>query len=364
MQGWLGRNTIYKQQAEGNLGVRLARAAASAFAQGMSAVVMVGSDCPALDSSHIRAAFDQLERHPVVFGPARDGGYYLVGLRREIPELFETIHWGTDRVLSESLAIARRLGIEPFLLQELADVDEPADLVNWEKAQRTNRTLSVILPALNEAEVLPATLKSVGQDQPDEILIVDGGSSDDTRNIAGSLGAEILSSPPGRAHQMNRGAAAAQGEILLFVHADTELPAGYREHIISALRSPQTVAGAFTFRIREPFNGRSVVEWLANMRSRVCQLPFGDQALFVRRWAFEYLGGFPHIPLMEDYELVRRLKRLGKVVTLIPEARTSGRRWRELGVIRTTLVNRLTIMGYRLGIAPSRLARFYYGQRG
>jgi rSAM/selenodomain-associated transferase 2/rSAM/selenodomain-associated transferase 1 len=364
MRQWLGREAILKPQAEGNLGARLARAASEAFAKGMKSVVMVGADCPGLDGHHIRTAFDQLAKHPVVFGPATDGGYYLIGLSRDLPQLFEGIPWGTERVLADSMAIARRLDTEPFLLPELADVDEPADLAHWEKAQRASRTLSVIIPALNEARVLPATLKSVAQDHPNEILVVDGGSVDDTSKVAGSFGAQVISSPPGRARQMNHGAAAARGEILLFVHADTELPAGYRDPIHTALRSPHTVSGAFSFRIREPFSGRSMVEWLANMRSRLWQLPFGDQGLFVRRWAFEYLGGFPDISLMEDYELVRRLKRLGKVVTLTPEARTSGRRWRELGVIRTTLINRLAIIGYRLGIAPSRLANFYYRQKG
>jgi hypothetical protein len=105
------------------------------------------------------------------------------------------------------------------------------------------------------------------------------------------------------------------------------------------------------------------MEWCVNQRSRLCQLPYGDQGLFVRRSAFEHLGGFPEIPLMEDYEFVRRLRRLGRVVTLPEEAQTSGRRWLKLGVIKTTLMNRLTIIGYRLGVAPSRLAKFYYRRK-
>jgi rSAM/selenodomain-associated transferase 2 len=274
--------------------------------------------------------------------------------------LFAGIHWGTQHVLAESIANAHRLGVKPFLLPELADVDEPADLANWDRAQINSRTLSVIVPALNEAGHLPATLASIARGQPDEIRVIDGGSVDQTSEVAVGFGAKIISSSPGRARQMNQGAAGARGEILLFVHADTELPADYREPIFAALRCPGTVGGAFRFRIRDPFAGRALIEWFANARSRLCQMPFGDQGLFIRRWAFEYLGGFPDIALMEDYEMVRRLRRLGKVVTLSQDARTSGRRWLELGLLRTTLINQLTIMGYRLGIAPSRLARFYY----
>ena len=363
MRRWLGASAILKPQPDGDLGFRLAHAAREAFSRGANSIVMTGADCPALDSHLVRTAFDQLQRHSVVIGPATDGGYYLIGISRDLPQLFNGIPWGTRRVLAETLATARAVGLEPFLLPELADVDEPADLVNWENAQLESRTLSVIIPTLNEAACIAATLRSVAQGQPDEILVVDGGSVDETLGIAGSFGAQTISSPPGRARQMNHGAASARGEILLFVHADTELPAGYREHILTALRSLCTVAGAFHFRIREPFSGRSMVEWAANLRSRLCQSPYGDQGLFIRRWTFEHLGGFPDIALMEDYELVRRLKKLGQVVTLTSEARTSGRRWRELGVIRTTLINRLTILGYRLGIAPSHLADFYYRRR-
>jgi len=360
MQQWLGRAAILISQPEGDLGERLARTAAEAFAKGATSIILVGSDCPSLDSAHVGIALDQLGRHPLVFGPATDGGYYLVGLSRPLPELFAGIHWGTQHVLAESIANAHRLGIKPFLLPELADVDEPADLANWDRAQINSRTLSVIVPALNEASHLPTTLASVARGQPDEIRVVDGGSVDQTCDVAVGFGAKIISSSPGRARQMNQGAAGARGEILLFVHADTELPADYREPIIAALRCPGTVGGAFSFRIREPFAGRSLIEWFTNARSRLWQMPFGDQGLFIRRWTFEYLGGFPDIALMEDYEMVRRLRRLGKVVTLSQDARTSGRRWLELGLLRTTLINQLTIMGYRLGIAPSRLARFYY----
>ena len=130
------------------------------------------------------------------------------------------------------------------------------------------------------------------------------------------------------------------------------------------LRQPGTAAGAFQFRIAGDFPGKRWVEWTTNWRSRHCQLPYGDQALFLRRSSFEELGGYADLPIMEDYELVRRLRRRGRVVTADKAAITSGRRWQKLGFLRTTLINRLVVAGYRLGVNPHRLARFYAGAAG
>jgi len=360
MRRWLGNAPRFTPQGEGDLGVRMSSAASEAFSAGVQAVVIIGADCPALDSFTVALAFDSLTSNRLVFGPARDGGYYLVGLREPLPTLFEGISWGTGSVLATSLAKAHEIGIEPMLLPELSDIDEPADLELWQNIAQTSRRVSVIVPALNEAQQLPATLEAAAAGNPFEILVADGGSKDETPCLARSRRATLVRAVPGRARQMNAAAAVARGEVLLFLHADTWLPPGYCEAVLAALRRPDTVGGAFRFAIRDRFPARQMVEIMANLRSRLFRMPYGDQALFVRRWAFEKLGGFPEIDIMEDYEFVRRLRDLGRLQMLQAPALTSGRRWQRLGFFRTTLLNKLMILGYRSGVSPARLAALYH----
>jgi len=210
---------------------------------------------------------------------------------------------------------------------------------------------------------LPATLEAAQRGEPHEIIVVDGGSADDTAKIARSLDCIVLNGPRCRAQQMNVGAAMATGEYLLFLHADTLLPADYVTHVRQILAQPEAVGGAFMFATSDDFAGRKLVERATNWRVRLWQFPYGDQGLFLRRNSFKQIGGFPDMPIMEDYEFVRRLRRLGKIVIAPATAVTSGRRWQRLGVLRTTLTNRAIILGYHLGISPSRLAGWYHGGR-
>ena len=362
MRRWLGDGFSFAPQGNGDLGARMMLAMTEAFAAGAQAVVIIGADCPELDAALVERALGALRMHRLVFGPARDGGYYLVGMREALPLLFEGVNWGATDVLATSLAKARQMNLEPFLLPELSDVDEPTDLEVWEQARRASRAVSVIIPTLNEAEHLPLALKSAAASRPVEIIVADGGSRDDTVRIAQSYGATLVNMPPNRARQMNAGAVAAHGETLLFLHADTQLPANYRDAVLAALSRPDVVGGAFRFRIADPFPGRRLVEYAANVRSHLWRMPYGDQALFVRRWAFDELGGFPELPIMEDYEFVRRLGRLGRLALLNETVLTSGRRWQRLGFLRTTLINKLVILGYRCGVSPTKLAALYCGR--
>jgi hypothetical protein len=158
---------------------------------------------------------------------------------------------------------------------------------------------------------------------------------------------------------MNSAAAVARGETLLFLHADTLLPANYCDAVFTALRRPSVAAGAFHFKIRDPFAGRRLVETTTNLRSRLWRMPYGDQALFVRRWAFDEVGGFPDLPIMEDYEFVRRLRQLGDLALLDAPVLISGRRWQRLGLLRTTTINSLLVLLYHCGVAPAKLAALY-----
>ncbi len=223
--------------------------------------------------------------------------------------------------------------------------------------------ISVIIPALNEAAHLAATLDAALAGAPHELMVVDGGSVDATCAIARAAGATVLPSAPGRARQMNAGAARATGELLLFVHADTRLPLNWPEAVREILAQPGVVAGAFAFGLTERFPGSRLVEWAVNLRSRLRQNPYGDQAPFLRRDLFSKLGGFADLPVMEDYEMNRRLRRQGRILTARSVALTSGRRWKQLGVVRTALINQAMIAGFHLGVSPQRLAHIYRRSR-
>lgn len=225
-------------------------------------------------------------------------------------------------------------------------------------------TISVIIPTLNEAANLPATLLGLDAVDGVEIIVVDGGSSDATGTLAEAAGARLVAALPGRAGQQNAGAAVATGEILLFLHADTILPMGFAGAVRLCLAQPGVAAGAFRLGIDGEGWGLRLIEQLANRRSRWFEMPFGDQGLFLRRESFVAVGGFPEQEIMEDFELVRRLKKLGRVELLALAVRTSARRWQKLGVARTTLLNQLIIAGYFLGVAPARLAGWYRGAAG
>jgi len=219
--------------------------------------------------------------------------------------------------------------------------------------------ISVIIPALDEAGVIQSTIRSATPEDPAvEVLVVDGGSGDATPRLAAAAGATVLQTSPGRAAQMNAGAAAARGELLLFLHADTRLPPRFRPRVIKTLAAPSIVAGAFELGIDAPGWPFRAIEAVSNFRARFRGLPYGDQALFVPADAFHAVGGFPELPIMEDYELMRQLRRRGRIALIGPAVRTSPRRWRTIGPWRLTLLHQAIILGYHLGLDPGRLARW------
>ena len=219
--------------------------------------------------------------------------------------------------------------------------------------------LTVIIPTLNEADRLSATLAGLGRQDEVEIMVADGGSRDATRQVARQAGARIVSSRPGRALQMNRGAGEARGRFLVFLHADTHLPDGYLAEIETILTRPGVTAGAFRFQIDAAGWGFRLVEICTNLRARLLSTPYGDQGLFLRARTLRRMGGYREIPIMEDFELVRRLARSGKVVISPMPASTSGRRWKRLGLVRTALLNWTIVLAYWCGVSPIRLAGWY-----
>jgi rSAM/selenodomain-associated transferase 2 len=223
------------------------------------------------------------------------------------------------------------------------------------------KNISIIIPVLNEAAIIEEALLRLQNTSEDvEIIVVDGGSKDNTVELVKALGVKVISSPvPGRANQMNIGAAEATGDIYLFLHADTCLPIDYPNKIVKALSPSKIIAGAFELKIDGNERSLRLVEKMVNMRSRFFSMPYGDQAIFLKASIFKEVGGFSLLPIMEDFEFMLRLKRLGKIIIVPASVLTSGRRWKKLGVFKTTLINQLIIIGYFLGISPTTLARWY-----
>jgi len=259
--------------------------------------------------------------------------------------------------------------------------------------------LGVVIPTLDEGEVVEAALGSVVAGDPDaqfpcsqvgigrgaaiEIVVADGGSGDDTCQRARTWGATAAAGGPletrvielahdpsaGRSRQLQAGFEACGGDAVLFLHADTRLPAGWTTAVRGALSDPRVVGGAFRFRFEPDPSGRTtlglrLIEWGVRLRVALFALPYGDQAIFARREALEAIGGVPQAPLMEDLDLVAALKRRGRLVRLAAPATTSSRRYREAGVLRTFLRNLVALAAWRLGVDRGRVAAWYRGSAG
>lgn len=271
-------------------------------------------------------------------------------------------------------------------------------------------TVSIIIPVLNEAAIVKQTLERLQQHCEIEIIVVDGGSRDNTvaiaqqksvntsiarqsvgggtplegtveggyarestepigsksceagrwRNAPSSLSVKVITVVgQSRAAQMNAGANIARGDILLFLHADTRLPPNFVSLAIETLAQPGVIAGAFELAIEGTHKSLRWVERLVKMRSHLLSLPYGDQAIFISKSAFLKLEGFADLPIMEDFELIERAKTQGKIAIAPAAVTTSNRRWQKLGVWQTTLINQLIIAGYYLGVSPVTLANFY-----
>jgi rSAM/selenodomain-associated transferase 2 len=218
--------------------------------------------------------------------------------------------------------------------------------------------VSVIIPTLNEQGTLAATLQALRRQQPQEIIVVDGGSTDATAAEA-KRADRFLQAPRGRASQMNAGATLARGEVLLFLHADCTLEAGALSAAQHILRRPEIVAGCFRMTVAAPGRLYRLIEDCATARVRLTGLAYGDQGFFLRRRDFERLGGFPPVRFLEDVLMSRRLRRFGRMIVARRCIFVSPRRWQRVGVVRQTLRNwgLTTLAG--LGVPPDRLADLY-----
>ena len=231
-------------------------------------------------------------------------------------------------------------------------------------------TISVVIPTLDEASrivrtiesvigpnVMPETREKLDSTEVIEVIVVDGGSRDETCRLARDAGARVLVSERGRARQLRLGGEKSSGEIVLFLHADTELESGWQRGVREALSDPKCAGGAFAFRFVERGFRERWIEWGVLLRLAVFRLPYGDQALFVRRRVLEKMGGMPIVPMMEDLDLVREIKRAGRLALLPLKATTSSRRYANRGALRTVVHHQIALLGWWLGWDRARMAQ-------
>ncbi|XP_067684152.1 uncharacterized protein [Haliotis asinina] len=410
MDRWLGRrfakmDVSWSPQLPGLcLGEKLAYAFRESFSQNHTYTIVIGSDIPGITSDILKEAMTLL-RSPstdVVLGKAEDGGYYLIGMRDSckgiVDDLFKGIRWGSEEVFQQQAVACRRLNLKLHLLPvSLNDVDYPEDLpvleatVGVPSSELKHPHWSVIIPTYNEADNIARTLTDLLKrvnctDSIAEIVVSDGGSTDDTVQIcqefakSSPVKVKVVSSKPGRGIQQHAGVMESTGSMILFLHADTLLPRDFDLLSSEALATPGNVASAFTLDFDglhpeyRKSRGLPVLDWMtyyrlkivqffANGFNRITEDPHGDQALMMTRKMYDRVGGFDPVLLMEDYMLVRKLQKMGHVVTLPQSVITSSRRFETKGVFKTTLMNRLVIMLYTLGVGPDTLAQLYYGKK-
>ena len=359
LRRWLGPDLIFSEQSSGDLGERMKTAFLEAFRQGGQQVVLHGTDIPGLTTQHIDDAFDALKSHDLVLGPSTDGGYWLIGLKKPA-DLFDRMEWGSSNVFDKTVAAARKEGLSVHVLSPLTDMDTGEAIRHWMPDwARPLPYLSVIIPTLNEEAHIEETILNARS--PDaEIIVVDGGSGDRTAERAERAGAVVIKGRRGRALQQNRGAAAARGSVLLFLHADTLLPKDYVAQVFETLMNRKVTLGAFRFKTDLDRPLMMAIQVMTNIRARIFGLPYGDQALFLRKTHFQTAGGFPEMPIAEDLFFVRLVSKQGRIAIAPAHAVTSGRRWKEVGLLKTTLINQLILAGFALGISPETLAALYH----
>ena len=304
-------------------------------------VAIVGSDIPGAVSDRAAEAFRRCDQSDVVLGPCPDGGYYLIA-SRSVPDVFTGVRWSTPEVLSTTLHRLRETGRTWSLLPEERDVDEPEDLKILELR------ISAIVPVV-DGDGLPEGVAGVFN----ECIVVDGGGEGrgDRRSHHGEI---LIRSPRGRALQMNAGAEAATGDVFLFLHADSRLPAGAADRIRAAVRRGAP-GGCFETVFDHNHPVLRVGDFWRNLRARLLGEFYGDQSIFVRRDVFRKLGGYRRLEVMEDYDLCRRMARFGKPAFIPGRAVTSARKFLRHGLVRTWLGHQRLKLRHLLSQRPRSL---------
>ncbi len=375
-------------QGEGDLGARLENISRCAL-RNHPLVIAIGADSPGLPGTYFVQAREALGRADAVIGPSEDGGFYLLGLRKCPTGLLSGIPWSAPTTCLETIAKLQAAGLTVYILDDWFDVDTPQDLEKLDtlikaeqiEAPKTKHFLetyawrwagaqpircSVIIPTLNEREFLPQTLRALAEHQwIHEVIVADGGSTDGTREwLAAQNFARMVDAQSGKGNQINRGAQAASGDVLLILHADCQLPPDAGQRIAFALQAQSVAGGCFEVRFNasRPRSLKIVAAGI-NFRCRLTKAGTGDQGIFVRRKVFEEVGGCPAWPLFEDVELVRRVKKAGSFTVIRSRLLVSPRRHLALGVFRTVLLIYGLRVAFCLGVSPFTLKKWFDDSR-
>ncbi|WP_024347160.1 TIGR04283 family arsenosugar biosynthesis glycosyltransferase [Lacrimispora indolis] len=371
----LGEQKGYFQQQGEDLGERMYRAFEEIFARGYEECVLIGTDVPELRSCHLRQAFEVLKKQDVVFGKTYDGGYYLIGMKKARPEAFGLDHYGHKAVLEDTIKELSQAGISVGYTKRLWDLDTPMDIKAYRKRMRFRKELkqtetgryaaritsvSIIVPVYNEEKgivKLQEQLKELGEKC--EILFVDGGSTDRTLEFI-EPGYTVIHSEKGRGSQMNAGAKASSGDILFFLHCDSELPPKPLAEIRRVMKVHQ--AGCFGIAFHSHNFFMFTCRVISNHRIKDRKVMFGDQGIFVDRELFFEVGMFPEIPIMEDYQFSLALKERGvKLGMARRRIHTSDRRFPKGTIPKLKLMwkmNRLRKL-YREGVPIEKISDMY-----
>ncbi|HOV85856.1 MAG TPA: TIGR04283 family arsenosugar biosynthesis glycosyltransferase [Syntrophobacteraceae bacterium] len=348
-----------------HLGLRMENAFGCAFARGYEQVLLVGSDIIDLEIQDFLDGFSLLEDHPSVLGPACDGGFYLIGLRTFCRAPFSPSQWGGEKVFSRTEDLLARSGFAPGLLPRRTDADRSRDLPVFYRDPMNSCMLSVIIPTLRPLRHLSPLLSRLERLlwPGDEIVVALGSSSPPGSADIWNERTRAVSCPTGRGIQLNHGAAAARGDLLLFLHEDSVVPSHLAYLVRKLCREPGYSLGCFRLGFHP---SSSFLDWIArwaNFRTRFFHLPYGDQGFFCRRETFDRVGGFRKPFLMEDVDFVRRCRRIGPILVLREKIRTSPRRYLAGGVLATALQNHLILLLHQLGVSDEKLYSLYYGRK-
>jgi uncharacterized protein len=345
-----------------DLGERMAHAFCYAQCRGWQHAVLIGTDIADLRISDLDEAFQALEEGQAVLGPAADGGYYLIGLNRPCGAVFQSQAWGSESVFERTRATLGTRGFSVKILKQRTDVDRQEDLSHPGLRDLVRHRVSVVIPTLQPVDDLQPLLTALETQlwPEDEIILVQGREhSQDGRSVPPPR-VRMLRSPQGRGLQLNCGARAARGDLLWFLHSDCLPPVNFGYHIRKLTNAPQMALGCFQLAFHPTSAALNLIAWWAGMRTRYFGLPYGDQGLFCRRETFEKVSGFRQPLLMEDVDLVRSLRRLGRILVIPDPIATSPDRYVKGGIIKNSLRNHLLLLLYRLGVDDRTLYSLYY----
>ncbi|MEL3904200.1 MAG: TIGR04283 family arsenosugar biosynthesis glycosyltransferase [Treponemataceae bacterium] len=328
-------------QEGADLGARMLHAIQTVLQRGFSSCVLIGSDIPEMSAEIVQLAFSALDKSDIVLCPVSDGGYCLIGMKKIIREAFDIPQYGTATVLENTVRALKEVNYTVSVLPVLHDIDTLQDMLDLmtrlkqdpsipcthtRKYLNAHKKISVIIPIYNEAEQIIKLQHELKKLSDCEIIFADGGSTDNTLSLIEKQ-YTVIQTKKGRAFQMNEGARQSSGAILFFLHADSMLPRNAAEKIRTSVQRYRFGCFRISFTTRNLFF--TVCAFMSNVRARVLKIPFGDQGIFVERNVFFESGGFPELPIMEDYQFSRNMKRkkekLGVAkATIITSARRYG----------------------------------------